>query len=336
MSFEGSELVWQHYAGQGIQIQVLGTAGKLNALAKSRRQATRTGRLLDELLPLAAERAGGLAWEYYFPFGGGEAPWASGLAQGHDAPGARARRAPDRAPGGGLPGHQPRARALRAAAAGRRARARGGRRALPASTPSRRGCGCSTAFVQSLVGLYDYACLAATTAARGRCSRAGEQRARAEVPTYDTGAWSLYSRVSITRESDLGYHTLVRDFLRSLCDRTAQPVYCDTAQRFTDYLGIPPESSFTTRRLRGGTYSRLRLDLSKISALSLRIERARRARALALRRDAGARARSLGWAVPRRPGDYTVTLTARDLAGNPATVEGIVEVLKPRKRGRGT
>ena len=38
--------------------------------------------LLDELLARAAPRAGGVAWEYYFAFGGGRPPWVSGLAQG--------------------------------------------------------------------------------------------------------------------------------------------------------------------------------------------------------------------------------------------------------------
>src|SRR5438034_582858 len=33
-------------------------------------------------LELAAERAGGLAWEYLFPFDGQRPPWASSLAQG--------------------------------------------------------------------------------------------------------------------------------------------------------------------------------------------------------------------------------------------------------------
>ena len=38
--------------------------------------------LLDEALPLATERAGGLAWEYLFPFDGQAPPWVSSLAQG--------------------------------------------------------------------------------------------------------------------------------------------------------------------------------------------------------------------------------------------------------------
>jgi hypothetical protein len=44
---------------------------------------------------------------------------------------------------------------------------------------------------------------------------------------------------------------------------------------------------------------------------------------------------TLGWEVPRRAGSYTVTLAARDPAGNSATATGDVEVLKPRKKKRG-
>ena len=73
--------MWQYYPRAGIQIQVLGTFGKVNALWSSR-QNTALGQAVDELLPLAAERAGGIAWEYYFPYRAGKAPWVSSLAQG--------------------------------------------------------------------------------------------------------------------------------------------------------------------------------------------------------------------------------------------------------------
>jgi hypothetical protein len=38
--------------------------------------------------------------------------------------------------------------------------------------------------------------------------------------------------------------------------------------------------------------------------------------------------------VPRRAGDYDVTLTAVDLAGNVGTAEGTIEVLKPKPKRR--
>src|SRR3954449_1071655 len=82
VGFDGSQIVWQYYPGAGLQLQVLGTFGKVNALWSSRRQTAALAQAVDELLPLAAERAGGLAWEYYFPYRSGKAPWVSSLAQG--------------------------------------------------------------------------------------------------------------------------------------------------------------------------------------------------------------------------------------------------------------
>ena len=82
MTFAGSQLVWQYFPGEGLQLHPLANFGKLNALAKSRRNDVDTAQLLDELLALGVPRGGGLAWEYYFDFDGGKPPWVSGLAQG--------------------------------------------------------------------------------------------------------------------------------------------------------------------------------------------------------------------------------------------------------------
>ena len=72
------------------------------------------------------------------------------------------------------------------------------------------------------------------------------------MPLYDTGAWSYYSRGAITRESDLSYHVLLRDFLASLCDRTLAAVYCGAEANFTTYLTVPPALTLRTLRVRGG------------------------------------------------------------------------------------
>jgi hypothetical protein len=331
VGFAGSQIVWQYYPGAGIQVQVLGTFGKVNALWSARRDAE-LSRAVDELLPLAAERAGGLAWEYYFDYGGGRAPWVSSLAQGTALQAlSRAATRLDRreeifpVTSRGLAIFE------RAAPEGVRVRARGGAHYAQYSFAPRLRI--LNGFVQSLVGLYDYARYAADERAAA-LFEAGERRARREVPGYDTGAWSLYSRGSVKRESGLGYHTLLRDFLNSLCDRTGSETYCGAVDRFTGYLSEPPELRIRTARLRGGGYRRIRVSLSKISTVTLRIERGGR---LVHTRDVGSLSRgahTLGWAVPRRAGDYTVRLTARDLAGNPAEVSSEVEVLRQRKRKR--
>ncbi len=329
VGFEGSQIVWQYYPRAGIQIQVLGTFGKVNALWSSR-QNTALGAAVDELLPLAAERAGGLAWEYYFPYRAGKAPWVSSLAQG-TALQALSRAATRLNRREQVFPVTSRALTIFETAAPEGVRVPAGAGAHYAQYSFEPQLRILNGFVQSLVGLYDYGRLAIDDRAKALYAQ-GELRARQEVPTYDTGAWSLYSRGSVTHESDLGYHTLLRDFLDSLCNRTDSPVYCGARDNFTEDLSTPPVLKLGTTRLRGGTYSRIRMAIDKISGVTLRITRGD---SVVHTRYVGSLSRgphTLGWQVPRKRGVYTVELIARDLAGNPGTVEGPVEVLKPKKK----
>ena len=93
VEFEGSELVWQYYPGQGLQFQVLGNFGKLNGLVTGYFYH-RASFMMDELLPLAAEprrrdRVGVLLRVRRRPRAVGERDGA-----GHRGAGAGARRAP--------------------------------------------------------------------------------------------------------------------------------------------------------------------------------------------------------------------------------------------------
>lgn len=331
VEFEGSELVWQYYPGQGLQLQMLGNFGKLNGLWGAR-ENDRLAFMLDELLPLAAERAGGLAWEYYFSFGGGRPPWVSGLAQGTAVQAlARAARRLDRE-----------AEVLPVAAealeifrhrtpSGVRVPAEDGDHyAIYSFAPDLRVL---NGFIQALVGLHDYARLSGDPRGTERFE-AAEPQARREVPLFDTGAWSLYSRGSSSRESDLGYHDLLTGFLEGLCKRTDRDVYCDTAARFVEYKAQPPVIEVFPRRLRGGKPGRVRFELSKISNLELTITRGDK---VVERRPFGVVGhgrRTFGWDVPRRRGDYAVELSARDLTGNTAAATAVVEVLKPKRKKR--
>jgi D-glucuronyl C5-epimerase C-terminus len=191
-------------------------------------------------------------------------------------------------------------------------------------------------FLQALIGLYDLAKYGGDADAQALYEE-GERVARREVPNYDTGAWSLYSRGSSEHESDLSYHQLLRTFLRNMCTRTQDPVYCDTELRFAQYELEAPVVSLVTARLRGGTLGELRVRLSKISRVGLRFSRDGHTVSTRAAAVVGHGTRVLRWSVPRTPGDYDVTLTAVDLAGNVGTAEGTIEVLKPkRKRKRAT
>ena len=334
VTFPGSELVWQFVPGQGLQLHPLANFGKLNAYAKSRsrRNTAPNTLLLDELLSIAVPRGGALAWEYYFTFAGGRPPWVSGLAQGTGLQ-AIARSA---AKLGRMPELLPRIQAgltlfEQAPPTGVRIPADDGAHYAQYSFwPSLR---IANGFVQSLVGLYDVAALTGEPRA-ARLFADGERAARREVPTYDTGAWSLYSRGAITRESDLGYHTLLRDFLAALCDRTAHEVYCGAEANFTGYLTMPPELRLGTTRVRGGTRAMLRFSLSKIARLTVSAFAPDGKRVLYLGTGTvGRGTRTVTWAVPRKAGEYMLRVDATDLAGNAASVEGPVEVRKPRRRG---
>ena len=74
--------MWQYYPGQGIEIQWLGTFGEANGYYLSGHENANLRQLLNEVIPLATNRAGGIAWEYMFRFDGGAPPWTSGLSQG--------------------------------------------------------------------------------------------------------------------------------------------------------------------------------------------------------------------------------------------------------------
>jgi hypothetical protein len=185
-------------------------------------------------------------------------------------------------------------------------------------------------FLQALVGLYDLARIAGDPDAQALYAE-GERVARRELPSFDTGAWSLYSRGSIEHESDLSYHQLLRSFLRSMCTRTQDPVYCDTELRFAQYELEAPVVSLATTQLRGGTLGTVRVRLSKISRVRLRFSLD--GRTVASRSAVvGHGTPSLSWSVPRKPGDYDVAITAVDLAGNVGDAEGTIEVLKPKRK----
>jgi hypothetical protein len=327
VEFSDSELVWEFYPGEGIQLQVLGTFGKANGLwmAKSDRKLRA---LLDEMVPLAGERGGALAWEYYFDFGGGAPPWTSGMAQ---ATGIQAlARAGQRL---GEPVYLEAARralalfSLAPPVGVRLTTPVGARYLLYSFAPSQIVVNAS---VQTLVALHDYAQITGSAAA-GRLFRAGDRQARLDVRADDTGAWSLYQLGGA--ESDLSYHELLTGFLHNLCDRTGTEVYCATATAFSRDLKEPPTLELLTRRLRARRHALVRFELSKVSRVGMTIRRERDGKVvLSTSASVSRGAHAYAWTVPAAPGAYEVTLTGTDLAGNTGRASGTIEVLPARRR----
>lgn len=323
--FTGSRVVWQSYPGVGLQPQWLGTFGDANALAKSRRTSSNTAlaALLDEVLGFASPRAGGIAWESFFPFSGAPPVWVSALSQGTGIQAlARASRKL------GRPDYlQAATSALGIFKApppeGVALKTRAGTHYLIYSTNPKLLV--LNGFLQSLIGLYDYTQISGDPEGQALFA-AGDREAQTEVGGYDTGAWSLYDGVL---ESDLGYHRLVTQFLENLCDRTSTAVYCDTATRFEADETTPPALRIVTRRAVTKQPVPIRFTLSKISTVTLSVdgERVTSARL-------GYGTRSLTWPGSRRPGTVTVRIDATDLAGNQASTERELTLRRAKKPDR--
>ena len=186
-------------------------------------------------------------------------------------------------------------------------------------------------FIQSLVGLYDYTSITKDPLGLA-LFEAGDAEARALVPRYDTGAWSMYDQYG---ESNLNYHELLTEFLQHLCERTskgpplgppmpltADGIYCTTAQRFTADLSTPPVVSLLSSTLRTGTRAGVTLSLSKISDGEAHRSAAARRWCGRWRRRSGAVIRNCCGRRRHATGSYTVTLDATDLAGNTASASG--------------
>lgn len=212
VSFSGSELVWQAYPGQGLQIQWLGTFGYMNALWATKSKTSELRTLAREVSELASSRAGGAAWEYLFQFGGGRPPWVSGMAQG-TAIQALARSS-DRLKDAQLMTLAKRGIGIfrTRPPSGVRLKLEHGSHYLGYSyAPGQR---IYNQFYQALRGLHDLADLSGDKTAR-RLWLEGQTRGRYELPFSNSGSWSYYEPGSL---STVGYHELLRDFLRGLCD----------------------------------------------------------------------------------------------------------------------
>ncbi len=330
ITFRGSELLFQYFPGRGLQLHPLSNFKKANLLhgacTRSGRgrpvcgarppgprrgtpcRPARLRRLLDELSKLAVRRGRGfIAWEYLFDFGGGSPPWMSAMAQSTAIVAlGRAARLLDRPEYNRVAGAALGAFEARRPTGVRTRGPLGGTHYLQYSFAPRLYV--FNAFLQSLIGLYDYARLARDDRAKALYEQA-EPEARGEVPHSDLGDWSRYSFRGAQSTGE--YHELLREMLQGM-GRRVGGIYCEYAIRYRGYQKDPPRLRFRGPKLvvpRKAT--RVVFSLSKLSVVELRIFKGER---LVFRRLATLRRgrHSFSWR-PRSRGDYAVRLGAKEL-----------------------
>jgi hypothetical protein len=330
LRFGTSRVLFQYFPGLGLQLHPLGNFGQANGFWYAHRE-TDLRSLLEDLEKIAVNRGGFLTWEYYFAYGGGSPPWISGMAQGTamQAYARASQRLTD-------PAFLEVARKARGAF----------QRQTPVGVLAPQGgqdwyalysfaprLNVLNGLLQAVNGVRTYAEVAADQVAQ-RAFEAGDKTARAVIGQFDTGAWSLYNRPGGRpgHEANLNYHTLNRDFARNLCRATKAEAYCTAADNFTQYMKddptLDPHRAVPSPAV-AGKGVKFRYRLSKIGRVGIVVKDADSGRVyLSTSAFLPYGERWFRWIPPRRSAEhtYTYTLSARDLAGNYATVEGDVRV----------
>jgi hypothetical protein len=319
IQFAGSQLVWEYYPGQGIQLQVLGTFGEANGMyTAGPSEYAAMEQVLSEMIPLASRRGGGTTWEYYFTFDGGTPPWTSAMSQ------ATGLEALSRAYLVTKNPYYLQVAASAMAVFGKPppvgvtvATTLGVRFLQYTFAPSLL---IINADLQTLIGLYAYASVSGNTFARTLFAK-GNAEAVAVLPSFNTGAWSLYSP---GLEDDLSYHELVTGFLQQLCTLTKTPIYCTTAQQFTADLTTPPVLTDLTTTAKPRKPFPLSFRLSKVSRVGIVVTSAT---GTVFSTSASFAYGVRTFTVPAlKAGTYGVRLAATDLAGNFSRISGTLTV----------
>ena len=333
IEFSGSQIVWEYYPGQGLQLQVLGTFGAADGLyTAGPNHYSQMLSLVNEMLPMAATRDGDLAWEYLFAFQTGNPavtgtpPWTSAMSQGTAIEAlTRASRAAtalgDTADAATYLSTAHQALAILGLAPPQGVAvptSRGTRFVLYSFNPSE---AVINGFLQTLIGVDDYGQASGDAQAKALFA-AGNAEAEYELPSYDTGAWSLYEP---GQEDDLSYHQLVTGFLQQLCQRTHTPIYCTTYSHFNADLTTRPVVKPLTTAIAAGTAAPFSLALSKISQVTVTVTNP--AQQVVARVSVQEPYGTDSVTLPSlSAGADTVTVAATDLAGNAATATGPLTV----------
>ena len=222
--------VYRFFSSHGYVFHPLANFAKLNADSTSG-DVDAARQLAAALLARAVRSGKTLLWEYEFPWATGRAPWTSGMVQ---AVAAQAlARAGDLLGDPSLVGA-----ASRAYAAVPSLLSSGSPKKPWVALYSFDRTPVLNAQLQAAISVGDYAKIAGNPDAAAMADRL-TVAARALLPRFDTGYWSLYSLHG--DESTLGYHDYVISLLRKLGTRTGDPGWKDMADRFQAYESEPPE-----------------------------------------------------------------------------------------------
>jgi hypothetical protein len=300
-------VVYRFFPGHGLQFHPLANFSRLNADAVRKDFEAASG-LAEALLARAVPTAAGLTWEYEFPFGGGRAPWTSGMAQ---AAGAQAfsRVATALQDPAYL---DPASQAYRAA------------QALTRTTPagpwvrlySFSNMAVLNAQLQTALSVAEYARTSGNADAALLADQL-EQAAATLLPQFDTGSWSLYALDGA--DASLHYHKYVVSLLERLAQIDVRPEWSEYSSRFDGYLVVPPDLvqvsavSVVYPRPRDGYLDRASVTFVLDKTATVRLVVAGERRPYSLRRGR----HTLTWDPGARPArQYVAELQATDVVGN--------------------
>jgi hypothetical protein len=304
-------VVYRWFPSQGLEFHPLAAFGALNAVA-STQDPEGTKILADALVARGIPRGTRLIWEYAFRFGFGRPPWASGMAQ------AVAAQALARS------GSMLQDAGLVAAAARAWASVPPLTQLLP-SGPWIKLYGFNSEVVlnaqlQAILSLREYADATGDANATALADRM-TATARALLPRFDTGDWSLYELGGFYAPRD--YQLFVTQLLQKLAARTADPFWIDAYARFRSYYYDPPQVTQPAPAApiypqpRDGFLDAapIQIVLSQRASVTLAIG----GNVTTYRLERGAQ--TITWTPPdgMQPGIYPVSLAAKNYAGRSKT-----------------
>jgi hypothetical protein len=296
-------IVYRYFAGRCFEFHPLANFGALNARVAAG-DIEGSQRLADALIARGVyQRTGGIGWEYTFPYGGGRAPWLSGMAQ------AVAAQALARAAG-----------LVPSESSALMGKARAAYQAIPGRLLTSVAAGpwirlysftslpVLNAQLQAVISLQSYAKTAEDSVAAALALRM-QNAAAATLARFDTGYWSYYALPH--DPSPLDYHEYVVQLLQRL--KSADPRFAAAAVRFAAYEKQPPAF-----QLAPGSLGALSFWISKPSTVSI-VTGAGPSKRISV--DGGWH--TLSWGVPKRAGSYPVHVSATDSAGNHAAFDAL-------------